>query len=666
MSGREGRPLVVLGVYTVVTVVMTWPLALNLPTRLPMDLGDPLLNAWILSWNWTHLSALLHGHLGAMDGYWSAPIFHPEPLALAYSEHLFAQALEGLPVYLLTGSVVLAYNLLFLSTFVLSGLGAYLLVRDLTGNERAALLGGLLYTFAPYRMAHLGHLQVLSSEWLPFVLLGLRRWFDGVERVRRANPGRAPSSAPLLGAAAALVAQNLSCGYYLVFFAPFVVAYVLWEIGRRALWRSVRVWAALTTTAVAVAAATLPFLVPYLALRQHGFAPRSLEEVGRYSADVYSYLRGLDDSIWRRWLSDVTRAEGTLFPGLVPLALAALGVGQMVWRAVTASRTSAPSRGWAGLAARGLAGVVGAFVLLATFELFAGPLIKKVREVWEQAALVGNVLLCAALGGAGWLAVSPRARAAARWLVRSAPAFFALAALAAAWLSFGPYVETKGFRLTGPSIYVWLYRYLPGFDGLRAASRFAMLAVFCLSVLAGYGAAMVAQVRRIGGGLLPALGVLFLVEAASLPMPTAPLEWARRDTATPARPVSAGELTRLYDFAARLPPSAVVIELPFGELFDETRAVFFTTLHRHPLVNGYSGGFPSSYEARRSALDQLPAHQTEAWEALSRSGATCAVVHEWAFPGASGGDVSAWLESKGARLLGVFGRSKLYQLPTVG
>ena len=37
----------------------------------------------------------------------------------------------------------------------------------------------------------------------------------------------------LAGAGAALVAQNLSNGYFLLFFAPFVVAYALFEIATR-------------------------------------------------------------------------------------------------------------------------------------------------------------------------------------------------------------------------------------------------------------------------------------------------------------------------------------------------------------------------------------------------------------------------------------------------
>ena len=111
--------------------------------------------------------------------FWDANIFHPAPLALSLSEHLFGQVLQILPVYWLTGNIILCYNLLFLSTFVLSAFGTYLLVHDLTGDRRAAFIAGLVYGFLPYRIASVPHVQVMSSQWMPFALWGLNRFVSG-------------------------------------------------------------------------------------------------------------------------------------------------------------------------------------------------------------------------------------------------------------------------------------------------------------------------------------------------------------------------------------------------------------------------------------------------------------------------------------------------------
>src|SRR5262245_25945775 len=135
--------------YTLLAVAMTWPLARGLSRDLPADFGDPLLNTWAMAWDAEHLLAAASGHPGELAGYWDANIYHPHPLALAYSEHLTPQAVLNLPVYALTRNPILGYNFVFLATFVLSALGMYLFVRDLTGSAPAALLAGVAFGFAP-------------------------------------------------------------------------------------------------------------------------------------------------------------------------------------------------------------------------------------------------------------------------------------------------------------------------------------------------------------------------------------------------------------------------------------------------------------------------------------------------------------------------------------
>ncbi len=73
-------------------------MAAGLTRDIPWDLGDPLLNAWILAWDADRLLRFLGGDFDALRNFWNANIFHPEPLTLAYSEHLVAQAIQFLPV----------------------------------------------------------------------------------------------------------------------------------------------------------------------------------------------------------------------------------------------------------------------------------------------------------------------------------------------------------------------------------------------------------------------------------------------------------------------------------------------------------------------------------------------------------------------------------------
>jgi len=130
--------------YGLLTIAMTWPLARGLARDLPADFGDPLFNSWVLAWDAEHLLRGLAGHLDALREYWNANIYYPHPLSLAYSEHLTAQAIVILPVYAISGNPILCYNVTFLLTFVLSALGMFLLVRELTGSGPAAFLAGVV------------------------------------------------------------------------------------------------------------------------------------------------------------------------------------------------------------------------------------------------------------------------------------------------------------------------------------------------------------------------------------------------------------------------------------------------------------------------------------------------------------------------------------------
>ena len=105
--------------YLVATLALTWPAITRLTLEIPWDLGDSLINSWILGWDDDHLMRFLRGDFGALRGFWNANIFGREPLGLAYSEHLLALAVPVLPIYAATKNLILCYNLLFLSTFVL-------------------------------------------------------------------------------------------------------------------------------------------------------------------------------------------------------------------------------------------------------------------------------------------------------------------------------------------------------------------------------------------------------------------------------------------------------------------------------------------------------------------------------------------------------------------
>ena len=629
-----------LAAYIVLTLVATWPVAAGLGRDVPWDLGDPVLNMWILAWDVEQFRAILQGDLSRIGSFFDANIFHPAPLTLAYSEHLIPQALQILPVYLFTENPILCYNLLFLSTFVLSGLGMYLFVRELTGNGPAAFVAGLVFAFAPYRLPQSSHIQVISSQWMPFVLYGLRRYFD-THRLR-----------PLAGAALALVTQALSCGYYLLYFTPFAVAYALWEIWQRRAWTQARMWMQLSAAGVLALVVTAPFLLPYAAIRDASSTARTLPEVIRYSADIYSYATAFSGQrIWGDLVQAFPKPEGELFPGVVPILLALVGV-------FAVGRPNKVRATWMGVTF----GLLAAAHLVAAFATLLQRRI--VVDLWLFTLQMSNVtqlLLRAAVAFALLLAVSPSSRARTLSFLRSR-GFFAAALVVAIWLSLGPAPQALGRPVELAAPYGFLYDYVPGFEGVRVPARFAMIALVMLAVLAGYGAAAIARFRH-GRAALACLAVLFLLESTMVPFQV--------NAVTPPRGYAPPE-PRLYrparapliyrEFATRA-PDGVLVELPLGQADYDLRAVYYSTAHWRPILNGYSGFFPPHYSLLRFAMNELPRHPELSLQALREGGATHAIVHEGAFLGTEGVATSAALQARGAVELYRNGTDVLFALP---
>ena len=608
------------------TIALTWPLARGMARDVPSDFGDPLLHIWLQAWNSTHLGR----------GWWNANIFYPHPLALAYSDHLLPLALETLPIYIVSRNPILCYNLVYLSTFVLSGLGMFLFVRELTGSRAAGFVAGLAYAFTPYRIASLPHVQVLSSQWVPFALYGFRRYF---------TTGRARA---LAGGAAAWIIENLTNGYYLYFFSPVIVLYLVWEIATRHRLRDARTVSQLAFAMIVVAAITIPFLLPYRELRQQGFERRPIAEVNKFAADVYAYATADPNlRVWGGTMRAYEKPEGALFPGLTIALLAALGtIGS--WRAARA-----PGRDTlAGiLLAMGVtaAGAVVVSLLLGRRLVFPG--FHATSVSWSLEVLCGV--------GAALLVVSSRARQTlVRWAATPAGLFAPITILAAV-LSLGPTVEARGRLVASGTLYALLYSSVPGFDALRVPARFAMVVAFGLAVLAGVG---VATIRSASPRRRVALIASFVIvaETFAVPIPINTNDVHYKVVGLGPLSDSLFPAPAVYEFIAGLPGDAAVLELPLGEPAFDVRYMFYSIGHWKPLVNGYSGGAPASYAALVGALRDLPERGDIAWQQVRESSTTHVVVHESYYAGDRGPNISNWLLGRGAREIARFGSDRVF------
>ncbi len=149
-----------------------------------------------------------------------------------------------------------------------------------------------------------------------------------------------------------------------------------------------------------------------------------------------------------------------------------------------------------------------------------------------------------------------------------------------ALLALGPRIRVAGSDLC-PGPYMLLYKYVPGFDGLRAPGRFMMLVMLCASVAAAAG--LHAWRRRLRGrarAWAPAAAAgLLLVEYASVPLPM-------------TKAATGDRIPAVYRWLARQQPQKRIVEVPFDLGLEDMKRMYYSTYHWHHLVNGKSGFRP--------------------------------------------------------------------------
>lgn len=351
---RSWQPVAVVLAFVVLTAVLTFPLSLDPGTRaLPLS-ADTRLFLWTLSWD---VHALVTQPLRLFDG----NIFHPEPRTLAYSEHLLGSAVIGAPFLLATGNPVLALNVVVLLSCVLSGLGAYMLARQLGIGAAGAFAAGVVFAFAPPRFTRLAQLHLATVQWIPFCLAFVHAYLQ--HRRRR----------DLLLAIAFFTLQSLTSGHGGLFLLLALLALALYLAARRsapplrALTRDVGIAGGL------LLAVNVPFVVPYFRVQRELGLRRTLGAIYDWVPNAASFLAS-ETHVDRALLAlvpplerAVADAKAYMFPGWVTLVLVAALLLRS--RARDEAARSGPAGAGAGATSGG--GGVAFYGLLAALSLWA-------------------------------------------------------------------------------------------------------------------------------------------------------------------------------------------------------------------------------------------------------------------------------------------------------
>jgi hypothetical protein len=287
--------------FSALAIAHTWPLGSAPATWSRNDSSDAVLHEWIMAW-------VAHAIVTDPVDLYDANIFYPERNTLAYSDPLIVQALLGAPFLWAGASPVLAYNLVLIAGFALTGWVTCLLLYRWTGNIFAGVLSGSLVAFSAFTLTRLPQIQDQHLEFYPVMLFALDRLLHQ------------PDAKAAWTLAVSYVLQALAGTYLMVFTGLSMIAGIA---ARPRAWlgpdrRRFSRWA-LVSAAVAVAL-LLPFLLPYYTVSREAGLNRSLQETAIYSAEWGDYLAAAGTIHFKLWSRPFFEGDG-LFPGFVGLGL---------------------------------------------------------------------------------------------------------------------------------------------------------------------------------------------------------------------------------------------------------------------------------------------------------------------------------------------------------
>ncbi|OGZ27953.1 MAG: hypothetical protein A2427_00675 [Candidatus Nealsonbacteria bacterium RIFOXYC1_FULL_40_7] len=287
----------------VITVAIFWPFSRMTATTLP-NAVDPIFYAWNLDHN-------LRSATRGFRDLFNTNIFYPEGNTLAFSDTLYAQTLFAAPIILLTKNPVLAENLYILLTFPLAAVAMFFLSYEITRHTWASALSGIFFAFSYPRLAQIGHVPMISSQWIPLVILFFLKFLKN------------GSGKNLLLTFLFYVLGVTSSVYFGILLIPVIaVAFFVEPKKWKNLLKNLSIWFIPMTIILGIV------LYPYIRLKaEYPDIKRSLEDTGRLSAKSNDYITILPTSLLANsGLFHIDINEKPLYPTLTLFALAMLGI----------------------------------------------------------------------------------------------------------------------------------------------------------------------------------------------------------------------------------------------------------------------------------------------------------------------------------------------------
>ncbi|MAB78196.1 MAG: hypothetical protein CMJ89_02480 [Planctomycetes bacterium] len=273
-GGWKGE-LAILSLFALATLILTWPIAISMDQASGLR-GDYFNNLWNAWWMRKSLT-------GGMSPWWTDYMYYPEGISL--KRHTLSPINAGLGA--LFGSFLsphAAFNAVLMWHLALSGWTFSLLARYVTRSSGGGILGGLLYTFAPFHFYYLCQINVFTWEFAPLAVLFFLRFYSHGRR------------ADLVGVGLTMMAIAMSTSYFVMY--VFLMVGLLVPLGR--FWDSSIPWKdGVLRTVIAGAVGAVGVVLGALPLLWAMVGPESALEAaiaasdtaqGRRENDLFGYF----------------------------------------------------------------------------------------------------------------------------------------------------------------------------------------------------------------------------------------------------------------------------------------------------------------------------------------------------------------------------------------
>ena len=236
-------------------------------------------DGWQFPWNnYVFRERVLNGE----DPYYTDEVFYPMGVSLILHGYTEFNDVIGLILSPFFNDVAVTNLMVIFATF-LSGFGAYLLTRELTGSPLAGLFAGIAFAFCPFRMLRIiGHIHMALTQFLPLAIWAILKMAK-TQKVKYAI---------LTGLFFALACY---CNYYFVIYL--LIAFMLivaYGVVRYKEWRTILFLRNLVISGAVAVLLLLPVAYHTYLLLKTGTAESYSGEEAFYiknAADIGDYLR---------------------------------------------------------------------------------------------------------------------------------------------------------------------------------------------------------------------------------------------------------------------------------------------------------------------------------------------------------------------------------------